>query len=56
MTGFKKAFGQARGATRLLDGLAAERDALHVAQGILFAALGALVLVFFWVRYAVPPP
>jgi hypothetical protein len=39
-----------------MDWLAARRDALHIAQGILFATLGALVLVFFWVRYAVPPP
>jgi len=50
------ALGPAGRATRLLDWLAAKRDALHFAQGILFAALGALVLVFFWVRYAVPPP
>src|SRR5207245_7513181 len=50
------ALGPAGRATRLLDWLVAKRDALHVAQGILFAALGALVLVFFWVRYAVPPP
>jgi cytochrome c biogenesis protein CcdA len=49
------ALGPAGRATRLMDWLAAKRDALHLAQGILFAALGALVLVFFWVRYAVPP-
>jgi cytochrome c biogenesis protein CcdA len=49
------ALGPAGRATRLMDWLAARRDALHIAQGILFAALGALVLVFFWVRYAVPP-
>ncbi|HEV8468028.1 MAG TPA: cytochrome c biogenesis protein CcdA [Candidatus Limnocylindria bacterium] len=49
------ALGPAGRATRLMDWLAAKRDAIHVAQGILFAALGALVLVFFWVRYAVPP-
>ncbi len=50
------ALGPAGRATRLMDWLAAKRDAIHVAQGILFAALGALVLVFFWARYAVPPP
>jgi cytochrome c biogenesis protein CcdA len=50
------ALGPAGRATRLMDWLAARRDALHIAQGILFATLGALVLVFFWVRYAVPPP
>ena len=49
------ALGPAGRATRLLDWLAAKREGLHVAQGILFAALGALVLVFFWIRYAVPP-
>jgi cytochrome c biogenesis protein CcdA len=50
------ALGPAGRATRLMNWLAAKRDALHVAQGILFAAVGALVIVFFWVRYAVPPP
>lgn len=50
------ALGPAGRATRLMGWLAAKRDALHVAQGILFAAVGALVIVFFWVRYAVPPP
>lgn len=50
------ALGPASRATRTMDWLAAKREGLHVAQGILFAALGALVLVFFWVRYAVPPP
>ncbi len=49
------ALGPAGRATRLMHWLAAKREGLHVVQGILFAALGALVLVFFWVRYAVPP-
>lgn len=49
------ALGPAGRATRLMDWLAAKREGLHVVQGFLFAALGALVLVFFWVRYAVPP-
>jgi cytochrome c biogenesis protein CcdA len=49
------ALGPAGRATRFSDWLAARRDAIHVAQGILFAALGALTLAFFWVRYAVPP-
>ena len=48
------ALGPAGRATRLLDWLAAKREGLHVAQGILFAALSAMVLVFFWIRYAVP--
>lgn len=49
------ALGPAGRATRLTDWLAAKGDAIHVAQGILFAALGALTIAFFWVRYAIPP-
>lgn len=50
------ALGPAGRATRLADWLAARRDGIRVAQGLLFAALGALTLAFFWLRYTVPPP
>jgi hypothetical protein len=34
--------------------MAARRGSIQVAQGVLLAFLGALVVAFFWVRYAIP--
>jgi cytochrome c biogenesis protein CcdA len=42
--------------TRFAAWLAAKRETIHLAQGVLFAFLGALSVTFFWVRYVVPPP
>jgi cytochrome c biogenesis protein CcdA len=39
---------------RFMDWLGARREGLHAAQGVLLAFLGALVVAFFWVRYAIP--
>ena len=41
--------------TRLLGWIETNRQAIHTAQGILLAFLGALTVAFFWVRYAIPP-
>ena len=41
--------------TRLLGWFETNREAIHTAQGILLAFLGALTAAFFWVRYAIPP-
>jgi hypothetical protein len=41
--------------TRLLGWLATRREAIHIAQGLLLAFLGALTVAFFRVRYAIPP-
>jgi cytochrome c biogenesis protein CcdA len=41
--------------TRVLAWLESRREAIHIAQGILLAFLGALTVAFFWVRYAIPP-
>jgi cytochrome c biogenesis protein CcdA len=40
---------------RFMDWMGARREGLHAAQGVLLAFLGALVVAFFWVRYAIPP-
>jgi hypothetical protein len=32
----------------------ARHDAIHLVQGVVFALVGAAVVAFFWVRYAVP--
>jgi cytochrome c biogenesis protein CcdA len=39
---------------RFMDWMAARRGSIQVAQGVLLAFLGALVVAFFWVRYAIP--
>jgi len=41
--------------TRLLGWLETNREAIHLAQGVLLAFLGAVTAAFFWVRYAIPP-
>ena len=35
--------------------MGARREVIHVVQGVLLAFLGALVVAFFWARYAIPP-
>ena len=42
-------------AARFNAWLAAREDAFHLVQGLVFAALGAVVVSFFWLRYAIPP-
>jgi cytochrome c biogenesis protein CcdA len=39
---------------RLMGWLGARRESIQVAQGVLLAFLGALVVAFFWVRYGIP--
>jgi cytochrome c biogenesis protein CcdA len=35
--------------------LASREEAFHLVQGLVFAALGAMSVSFFWLRYTVPP-
>jgi cytochrome c biogenesis protein CcdA len=42
-------------AARFNAWLAAREDGFHLVQGLVFAALGAVVVSFFWLRYAIPP-
>ena len=42
-------------AARFNAWLAARETGFHLVQGLVFAALGALVVSFFWLRYAIPP-
>jgi cytochrome c biogenesis protein CcdA len=35
--------------------LAAREDTFHLIQGVVFAALGAMAVSFFWLKYTVPP-
>jgi hypothetical protein len=39
---------------RFMGWMGARRESIQVAQGVLLAFLGALVVAFFWVRYGVP--
>jgi cytochrome c biogenesis protein CcdA len=42
-------------AARFKAWLAEREGTFHLIQGIVFAALGAMAVSFFWLRYAVPP-
>ena len=42
-------------AARVNTWLASRQEAFHLAQGLVFAVLGALTVSFFWLRYAIPP-
>lgn len=42
-------------AARFTTWLASREEAFHLAQGLVFAVLGALTASFFWLRYAIPP-
>jgi cytochrome c biogenesis protein CcdA len=42
-------------AARFSAWLAAREDGFHLVQGLVFAALGAVAVSFFWLRYAIPP-
>ena len=42
-------------AVRLGAWLGSRRETFHLAQGLIFAVLGALTVAFFWLRYAIPP-
>jgi cytochrome c biogenesis protein CcdA len=42
-------------AARFNAWLAAHEEGFHLVQGLVFAALGALTVSFFWLRYAIPP-
>jgi cytochrome c biogenesis protein CcdA len=42
-------------AARFSTWLASRQEAFHLVQGLIFAALGALTVSFFWLRYAIPP-
>ena len=39
---------------RLMGWMKAKRESIHIAQGVLLAFLGALVMAFFWIRYGIP--
>jgi thioredoxin:protein disulfide reductase len=39
---------------RFMDWMGARQGSIHVAQGMLLAFLGALVVAFFWFRYGIP--
>ncbi|HEX2054319.1 MAG TPA: hypothetical protein VHJ78_11420 [Actinomycetota bacterium] len=41
-------------AARFNAWLAAREDGFHLVQGLVFAALGAVAVSFFWLRYAIP--
>ena len=41
--------------SRLNAWLAAREEGFHVVQGVLFAAMGALAVAFFWLKYSIPP-
>ena len=40
---------------RLMSWLADRQHVFHLIQGVLFAISGAMVVAFFWLRYAIPP-
>jgi cytochrome c biogenesis protein CcdA len=40
---------------RFMGWMEARRESIQVAQGVLLAFLGALVVSFFWLRYTIPP-
>ena len=42
-------------AARFTTWLASRVEAFHLAQGLVFAFLGALTASFFWFRYPIPP-
>jgi cytochrome c biogenesis protein CcdA len=42
-------------AGRLINWKGAHQQAFHLVQGLVFAALGALTVAFFWLRYVIPP-
>jgi cytochrome c biogenesis protein CcdA len=42
-------------AARFNAWLAAREEGFHLAQGLVFAVLGAMTVAFFWLRYAIPP-
>jgi cytochrome c biogenesis protein CcdA len=42
-------------AARFNAWLAAREDGFHLVQGLVFAAVGAVAVSFFWLRYAIPP-
>jgi cytochrome c biogenesis protein CcdA len=42
-------------AARFNTWLASHEEAFHLAQGLIFAFLGALTASFFWLRYPIPP-
>ena len=42
-------------AARVRAWLMSRREAFHLVQGLVFAAVGAMSVAFFWLRYAVPP-
>jgi cytochrome c biogenesis protein CcdA len=42
-------------AARFKSWLAEREETFHFIQGMVFAALGAMAVSFFWLRYAVPP-
>ena len=42
-------------AARFNTWLASRREAFHLVQGVIFAAVGGLTISFFWLRYIIPP-
>jgi cytochrome c biogenesis protein CcdA len=42
-------------AARFNTWLAARDEGFHLVQGIVFAAVGALAVAFFWLKYTIPP-
>jgi cytochrome c biogenesis protein CcdA len=42
-------------AVRVNVWLATHEEGFHLVQGLVFAALGALTVSFFWLRYTIPP-
>jgi sulfite exporter TauE/SafE len=42
-------------AARFRAWLMSRREAFHLVQGLVFAAVGAMSVAFFWLRYAIPP-
>jgi cytochrome c biogenesis protein CcdA len=42
-------------AARFNAWMAAREEGFHLVQGLVFAALGAMTVAFFWLKYAIPP-
>jgi len=42
-------------AARFRAWLASNEETFHVVQGVVFAALGAMAVSFFWLKYIIPP-
>jgi len=42
-------------AARFTSWLAEREETFHLVQGIVFAALGAMAVSFFWLKYTIPP-